>query len=402
MRQYIRAETKRLISTLPGFLTALSGTLLLIVLTVFLAAYFLPEVLEVTPFRVGICAGGEDVTINYISEYIKQMDSTEGLVEFQEIPFQEIAGGQEISQRKVQERMEEEGLTACIVIPERTAESVMDGTNIPVQVFMSGSVGNTEQYLQQKLLTLLTEYSAVLIDVPQAETLLLYEIQAEHPEETGRVLDLFHFGLVLERENWFERETVSAFGSVDVDEYYLAAGAALLFIFWGLGSGSFFRNQEKDLPLLLERQGIPLLFQQGVKQALYIALYLIPVFALTVSAKDIKMAVPALLCAVMLSLQCSFFFELAPSAASGVIVNCVWGFAAFLGAGGMLPPVFMPKFVTEICGRLPAGICLELLLQRAAGKRSAGGDMAGLCLLWCLLFGVLGQLVFCGKQRSRV
>lgn len=401
MRQYIRAEAKRLLLTLPGFLTVLSGTLLLFALTVFLTESFLPEVLEVAPFRVGICAGGEDITINYISEYIKQMESTEDLVEFQEIPFQEMLEEQEISRRKVQEIMGEKELTACIVIPERTAESVMDGTNIPVQVFVEKSADSTERYLQQRLLTLLTEYSAVLIDVPQAETLLLYEMQAENPEETGRVLDLFHFGLVLGREDWFEKETVSAFDSIDADAYYLAAGAALLFIFWGLGSGSFFRNQERDLPLLLERQGIPLPFQQGVKQVLYILWYLIPVLALTVASKETEMAVPALLCGVMLSLQCSFFFELAPSAASGVVVNCIWGFAAFLGAGGMLPAVFLPEFLTKACGGLPAGICLELSLQCAAGKRSADGSMMGLCLLWCMIFGALGQFVFWKKQRSR-
>lgn len=423
MWQYIKIEAKRLISTLPGFLAALLGTLLLAFVIVVLAGNFLPEALKITPFRVGLCVEGGGVTANYISEYVEQMDSINGLLEFREIPFQEIRGNREnqeiqrnqgiqenqkpqetreISGQKIQEIMGREELTACIVVPERTAESVMDGTNIPVQVFMGGNADNTERYLQQRLLTLLTEYGAALIDVPQAETLLLYEMQAENAEETGRVLDLFHFGLVLDRENWFEENKINAFGSVSAGEYYLAAGAALLFLFWGLGSGSFFREQEKNLPLLLKRRGISLCFQQGVKQTLYIALYLIPALLLSVGMRNIKMVVPVLICSVMLSLQCSFFFELAPSVASGVILNSIWGLAVFLGAGGMLPAVFLPEFLTKVCGRLPAGICLELLLQSMAGKRSAGGGVIEFGLLWCLVFGVLGQLVFCGKQRNKV
>ena len=402
MRQYIKIELKRLLLTLPGFFAALSGTLLFGLLTVFLALNFLPEVLEVEPFRVGLWVEEGDAAANYVSEYVKQMDSVKGLVEFREITSGEIWEAQGISRRKIQETMETEGLAACIIIPERTAQSIMDGTNIPVQVFVSGSADGADHYLQQRMLMLLTEYGAALIDVPQAETLLLYEMQIENPEETGRVLDLFHFGLVLERESWFEREYISAFGSMEMEEYYLGAGAALLLIFWGLGSGSFFRQQEKNLPLLLERRGIPLFFQQGVKQMLYIVLYLTPALLLSVGMRNVKMTVPVLLCSVMMSLQCSFFFELAPGTASGLVLNCIWGFAVFLGAGGVLPAVFLPKFLAGICSRLPAGICLEMLLQNMAGKSGMSGEKAGWCLLWCLVFGILGQLVFYRKQRSRL
>ncbi|MBD5550278.1 MAG: hypothetical protein HDQ96_03750 [Lachnospiraceae bacterium] len=409
MRQYIKMEAKRFFYTLPGFFLALFTTALFVIVVVFLAKNILPEVLEVRPFQVGLCVEGEDFTAAYIREYIGQMESTEGLVNFREIPFEEIQNiqvtppeMQEISDQKVQMILEREELTACIIIPERTAESIMDGTNIPVRVVMGAGTENTERYLQKRLLTLLTECGAALIDVPQAETLLLYEMQMESPEEIGRILDLFHFGLVLEREDWFDRETISAFGSIDIKEYYLAAGLTLLLLFWGLGSGSFFREQGKNLPLLLERQGLPLIYQQSVKQILFFMLYLIPVVLFLVQSKSIKAAIPLLLCGMMLSLQCGFFFELAPTAASGVVLNSIWGFAGFLGAGGVLPSVFLPKFLTGICDRLPAGICMELLLQNAAGKRGAGGNVVWRCLLWCLIFGISGQLVFYGKQRSKV
>lgn len=402
MGQYIKIETKRLLHTLPGFLSSLLSTVLLALLILFLAGDFLPEVLEVKPFRIGLCVEGSDMMSDYVKNYVQQMESTEDLVEFQEMERGEI------------EKALQEELTACILIPERTAQSIMDGTNIPIQVFMGAGADNAERYLQRRLLTLLTECGAVMIDVPQAETLLLYEMQVEDPQELGMTLDLFHFGLVTDRENWFEKEMLNAFGSAGLKEYYLAAGLSLVLLFWGLGCGSFFREQG-NLPLLLERREIPLFFQQGVKQALFIGLYLAPVLLLDAAANvgggsipallstaDMgKMMVLLLLCSAMLALQCSFFFQLAPTAAGGIVCNGIWALAGFFGAGGVLPSVFLPKVVTGICGSLPAGICMELLLQMVTGKGNADGKMVGIMLLWCLLFGLGGQLIFYQKQWSK-
>mgnify|MGYP006865372423 CR=1 FL=1 len=402
MGQYIKIETKRLLHTLPGFLSSLLSTVLLALLILFLAGDFLPEVLEVKPFRIGLCVEGSDMMSDYVKNYVQQMESTEDLVEFQEMERGEI------------EKALQEELTACILIPERTAQSIMDGTNIPIQVFMGAGVDNAERYLQKRLLTLLTECGAVMIDVPQAETLLLYEMQVEDPQELGMTLDLFHFGLVTDRENWFEKEMLNAFGSAGLKEYYLAAGLSLVLLFWGLGCGSFFREQG-NLPLLLERRRIPLFFQQGVKQALFIGLYLAPVLLLAAAANVGGGRIPALLstadmgkmmfllllCSAMLALQCSFFFQLAPTAAGGIVCNGIWALTGFFGAGGVLPSVFLPKTVTGVCGSLPAGICMELLLQMVTGKGNAGGKTAGIILLWCLLFGLGGQLVFYRKQWSK-
>lgn len=400
MRQYIKIEAKRFFHTLPGFFLSLITAVLFAAVIVFLAESILPEVLEVKPFRVGLCMEGEDFAAAYIREYVKQMDSTEGLVEFREIPFEEIAEIWGNSEEERQSILEEEGLTACIIIPEKTAQSIMDGSNIPVRVVMSRGADHTERYLQQRLLTLLTECGVALIDVPQAETLLLYEMQVEEPEEMGRILDLFHFGLVLERDSWFENETVSAFGNVGINEYYMAAGMTLVLLLWGAGIGSFLRTPENGMSVLLKRRGVSSLFQRGVKQTLFFLWYLILFLALMIWAKDAGLLPFVLTCSIMLTMQCGFFFEVSPTAAAGTMLCVVWGLVGLFGAGGVLPAVFLPETLTEICGRLPAGICLKLLLEIVARKRGADGKMLGFCLLWCVVFGVAGQLVSLVRQRK--
>ncbi|MEY8523266.1 ABC transporter permease [Lachnospiraceae bacterium 38-10] len=391
MWQYIKLETKRLFHTLPGFFLSLAGTVLFIFLIVILAENFLPKVLEVKPFRIGLCVEGNDRMSDYVRDYILQMESTKDLVEFQEM-----------SQQEIQEALQKSVLTAGIVIPEKTVESVMDGSNTPIRVLMGANADNTEQYLQERLIRSLIECGAVLIDVPQAETLLLYEMQAENPKELGTVLDLFHFGLVLERESWFEEVEISVFGNADAEEYYLASALTLFLIFWGLGSGSFFREQEKSLPLLLGRKGISFFCQAGIKQSLYILWYLVPVLLLSIGSKNGDAIIPGFFCAAMLALQCSFFFQLAPTPAGGIVLSVVWGLAGFFGAGGILPTVFLPKTLTQVCGVLPAGICMEVLLRLTTEKRGTGWRAAGITILWCLLFGLGGQLIFYTRQRSKM
>lgn len=431
MRQYIKVEVKRFFHILPGFFWAVVTVLLFSVLLFSLARRFLPETLTVIPFRVGLCVEGDDLMSNYVNGYIRQMDSIEGLMKFEEVSADEIfeermtpsldtreAGA--ISRRKVQDLLEKKKFAACIVIPERTVQSVMDGTNIPVQVVMAAGTEHAERYLQERLLALLTECGAVMIDVPQAETLLLYEMQVENPEKLGQTLDLFHFGLVLGREDWFVTETISAFGGADLEEYYFAAGLTLFFLFWGLGCGSFFRTGEDNMPLLLARKGVMLPCQHAIRQGVYILWYLTVFFVLSgifVVQKSMggntggdmleAVAVPSpallflgILCAVMLALQSSFFFEIVPTTAGGIALNAVFGFLEFFGAGGILPPVFLPRAMTELCGRLPGGICMEWMLRNIAGNGKMDGKMVGGCLLWCLIFGTAGVLVFCVKHGA--
>ena len=92
VRQYIKIEAKRFLHILPGFMISLFTAVLLAAFFVFLAGRLLPEALEVKPFQVGLYMEGEDFASAAIREYVSQMESTEGLVEFRETSSEEIDG----------------------------------------------------------------------------------------------------------------------------------------------------------------------------------------------------------------------------------------------------------------------------------------------------------------------
>lgn len=387
-QQYVKTEFNILFHTLPTFFLSLLGTALLLCVLLILSLRLLPESLKIQPFQIGLCVEGTDRMSAYVQEYVKGMESTEDLMVFREMTVKEAEAS-----------LQNGELTACIIIPERTAESVMDGTNIPVQVILKDGTDHTGSYLQQRLLAELAECGAALIDVPQAETLFLYELQVENAEELGEVLDLFHFGLVLGRENWFREEKISTFGSIETEEYYLTAGLTLLFLFWGIGMGSFFSGRDRQLSLLLKRRGISCTVQEAVKQGVFFLPYLIPASVIFFRFGKAEMLLPVLVLAVMFSLQCAFFFQIAPTVSVGIVLNSIWGIAGFFSAGGMLPAVFLPKVLYDFGNRLPAGLCMELLRQAAAGKFYGNGKITGVCLLWCLLFGAGSRFALSVRQR---
>ena len=151
------------------------------------------------------------------------MKSTEGILEFDvwdETPRPE--------------EMESEELAACIIIPEKTPVSILNGENVPVKIFFPQHVNNTQWYLQTKLIRGLAESGMTYIDVPQTESILLYEILADDEQETKQqleqIIDLFHLRMVMERESWFQDQTVKKMGAYQFKEYYLASAAVLILL----------------------------------------------------------------------------------------------------------------------------------------------------------------------------
>ncbi len=116
-------------------------------------------------------------------------------------------------------------------------------------------------------------------------------------------------------------------------------------------------------------------FQNTISQVMFYLPYLLLVFIMILWMKKVGIVLPFLFLSIMLSLQCSFFFQLAPTAAGGIVFNGIWGLISFFIAGGMLPSVFLPHGLTDIGNKLPAGICMKMLLDMITGKAAVDGEL---------------------------
>ena len=366
-------ELKRFIQYSTAFFISLLVTGLLALFLVLLAEGLLPDSLHMQPFKVGLCVEGEDLVSEYIKSYVTSMKSTEGIWEF------------EVKEKiPTVQQMEEENLAACIIIPERTVDTILSGENIPIQVCFPKHVNNTQWYLQTRLIRGLTKCGATYIDVPQTETILLYEKMAdsdmEIKQQLEQVLDVFHFRMVMERENWFLEKTIPKLGAYGLKEYYVSSAAVFILLLCGMGIGGYLCCSSTKEKLLLERNGFSIGRQYGFGRVVYfIPYFLFVVFFIGMLGNGfgsslgifgdglgisfgIKNVGLLLLMAVVACLQSAFIFQIFEKASSGVFTLFIWNIVGFICAGGLLPDAFLPEKVTKVASILPQGMLLRNML----------------------------------------
>lgn len=376
---YFYTELKRLFQYSVGFFMSLLVAGLLCVVLILLAGGLLPETLQVKPFRVAVCVEGEDLISEYIKSYIQNMKSTEGILEFDvwdETPRPE--------------EMESEELAACIIIPEKTPVSILNGENVPVKIFFPQHVNNTQWYLQTKLIRGLAESGMTYIDVPQTESILLYEILSDDEQETKQqleqIIDLFHLRMVMERESWFQDQTVKKMGAYQFKEYYLASAAVLILLLWGVGIGGYICGQQMQWKLLQKRRGVSLFWQYFYSRVVFCIPYvlfliccigmLIFVNGSTSAGNAITGKVCYRLCwmVILAALQSALFFQLFEKTSSGIFALLVWNLAGYVCAGGVLPDAFLPEKVTKAAGFLSQGICMQNMLSIVSQEKGMMGQ----------------------------
>lgn len=376
---YFYTELKRLFQYSAGFFMSLLVAGLLCVVLILLAGGLLPETLQVKPFQVAVCVEGEDLISEYIKSYIQNMKSTEGILEFDvwdEAPRPE--------------EMESEELAACIIIPEKTPVSILNGENVPVKIFFPQHVNNTQWYLQTKLIRGLAESGMTYIDVPQTESILLYEILSDDEQETKQqleqIIDLFHLRMVMERESWFQDQTVKKMGAYQFKEYYLASAAVLILLLWGVGIGGYICGQQMQWKLLQKRRGVSLFWQYFYSRVVFCIPYvlfliccigmLIFVNGSTSAGNAITGKVCYRLCwmVILAALQSALFFQLFEKTSSGIFALLAWNLAGYVCAGGVLPDAFLPEKVTKAAGFLPQGICMQNMLSIVSQEKGMMGQ----------------------------
>ena len=376
---YFYTELKRLFQYSAGFFMSLLVAGLLCAVLILLAGGLLPETLQVKPFQVAVCVEGEDLISEYIKSYIQNMKSTEGILEFDvwdEAPRPE--------------EMESEELAACIIIPEKTPVSILNGENVPVKIYFPQHVNNTQWYLQTKLIRGLAESGMTYIDVPQTESILLYEILSDDEQETKQqleqIIDLFHLRMVMERESWFQDQTVKKMGAYQFKEYYLASAAVLILFLWGVGIGGYICGQQMQWKLLQKRRGVSLFWQYFYSRVVFCIPYvlfliccigmLIFVNGSTSAGNAITGKVCYRLCwmVILAALQSALFFQLFEKTSSGIFALLVWNLAGYVCAGGVLPDAFLPEKVTKAAGFLPQGICMQNMLSIVSQEKGMMGQ----------------------------
>lgn len=312
---------------------------------------------------VAVVAKEDDSTGRMALSMLGSMDSVESICDFVETTESEARKG-----------LREGRYYAALLIPPRMVEGIMDGTNTPVTVLLSGQ-GDLETLLLRQL----TESGAQILGEAQAGIYAADFYCQQHGIEglipqVENFLNRVYLDYALHRSGWFRMVSVSALGQMDLTAYYGTTAAALLLFLAGIPCAGFICRDPQALRDKLRAEGIPdgiqLLTKILAVAALLLSMSLIlsvPVSAglsrfgergLEINWKTVSATVLAVLvCASVIV----FSFEAADGLVAGAMVLFVLAGAMIFLSGGLLPPAFLPPLLKSCSEWIPAAAVRGLL-----------------------------------------
>lgn len=337
--------------------------------------------------------------------YVENMESTSKFCHFRQTTEQE---GFEL--------LKEGEAAALILLPEQLVEGIMNGTNPTVDIYFPKNAG-----LEPMLFRELTESGEGLLRVAQAQIYGAYDAAVEYglTEQLSRMeaeIDSYNLAFALDRLALYDTEKVSAFGSMNVIQFYLASGLVLFLLLAGTAMYPVVQREPAALCRQLERQGTGLAWQNfcqwfcgilcmGMLCAVLWAVMKIgaafmPDAAALLTAggrNGYSMGARLGILALVVVAATTFIYmlySLAGSRTSGILLVFLLSVAMVWLSGGLVPSMFLPETMQKVGEKLPTAY-----LIRAAGGLLAGRGAAitGRCVAalagYTVLFGVTAYLV---------
>lgn len=339
---------------------------------------------------VAVVTDAEDTMGQMALSMLGSMDSVESICDFVET-----------TEPEAREGLKEGRYYAALLIPPGMVEGIMDGTNTPVRVLLSGQGG-----LETLLLKQLTESGARMLGASQAGIYAAdFYCGEQGMEELIPQVEVFlnkvYLDYAMNRDGWFGKRTVSALGEMDLPGYYGTTALALLLFLMGIPCAAFSCRESLALENKLRAEGIGPAAQLLVKILAAAVLLLAALFLLAVpvsaglsrwGVRGLAFSGYGVLCAVLAVLVCAsmmiFCFEAARGLLAGAMLLFVLTGAFIFLSGGLLPAAFLPEILRALSGWNP-GAAVRGLLGPLFGYE-AGGQAGMAALVSFLVFFGLG------------
>lgn len=312
---------------------------------------------------VAVVTDLDDATGQMALSMLGSMDSVESICDFVET-----------TEPEAREGLKEGRYYAALLIPPRMVEGIMDGTNTPVRVLLSGQRG-----LETLLLRQLTESGAQMLDAAQAGIYAAdFYCGEEGMEQMIPEVELFlnrvYLDYAMNRESWFRKLTVSALGEMDLLGYYGTTAITLLLFLMGIPCAAFCCREPMALEEKLRAEGIGSCARLSVKilAAAVLLLAAALLLAVPVSAglslwgmRGLTFGGYSAFCAAAAVLVCAslivFCFEAADSLLAGTMLLFALTGALIFLSGGLLPAAFLPEILRRFSWCNPASAVRGLL-----------------------------------------
>lgn len=270
---------------------------------------------------------------------------------------------------------EEEALAALkegkvqtvIALPPYFYESVDSGENIPATLYVSKNAD-----LNVKIFAELLKSGVWMLQIAEAGAYAMLDVaEADRPTETGwseagNVVAYIYLTEAITRSRVFDRQLLSAIGSVNYAQFYFLVALLVILLLQGWNFAHLYQKKNRVLVQKLKAEGLGMAGQTIVQLTVMTLLLWVQAMLLYYGAYGITRAVRISLLIsdgivvgglFILAFSMACFFHLVYAIAGGDISGCVLLFAVnlfmILVSGIWIPGDYMPEVLQRISGFMP-------------------------------------------------
>ncbi|MCM1254394.1 MAG: ABC transporter permease [Clostridium sp.] len=358
-----KLELKRTIKLLPAML--LEAVLLLGILgaVTFGASKLLYKDSPMIQITVAVIEEEENPLTDLALNYIQSMESIAATCRFLIVPQDEGFA-----------MLRDGGAAAALVLPGGMIDGIMNGNNVPVQVYFPENAGIESAFLKE-----LTDAGVQMLRVAQAQIYGIYDTAKNYGAlEQLSVLegdiDSYNLAFALDRLALFQTKEISATGNLSAVQYAIASGVVFFLLMLGMACYPVMQSYPAVLQGQLMRQGIGA-GKQCIGKWLcgvcsmeigFFALFLFVKIVLKMSGHEawlpkIRMR-QGLLCVFIVLCVTTFvyfIFQLADNGTAAILLLFFLSIVMIYCSGGFLPSAFLPEAVIKAGRFLPTTYLIE-------------------------------------------
>lgn len=356
---YLICEGKRIGKRLPVIAGCMIVLAVICMLLVYLANSYWYHSSRNALFQVGLVREK-----NETEEYSDLMDKALIMVQ-NTASVSSLLSFQEVEEEDGFRKMKQGELQALLVIPNHTAENIMNGKNTPVQLYLNS---DTETETVSKLMKELTVCGVSLLDTAESLVYAQYDVyyqqnQLDELSKDNWELDQYNLNLAINRENTFSQKMVSEVGNLTLRERYIASGILLMFLLSGVAWCGYF-NENNEMQEQLRRRGIGRVLQWNGK-VFVLGLFYSIFYMTTLSIIAKKFQIMNITLALQLAFLTVLFFgcsyQIANKKESGILIIAILSIGLIYLSGGIIPTPLLPENFQQVGKYLPTSWMIQVI-----------------------------------------
>lgn len=351
---YIILEHKRFFKSMPHILIGTIALSLLAGLIAFCAENILsPDSSDDYKVKVALVIEDDSPLMEMLADMLKKSDCITASCELIDTDY-------DTAQRMVASNE----AAASIIIPEHFAESIQNGSNLPINVEFADNSTVIALILRQ-----LSIAGAGTLSAAQAGIYAQYDIyksygMTSYDNEANMYLNDAYLKYVLERGKMFHKMPAYPTGNISIPEYYKCAGVSLVLLLISICCPAFLCGTDNVFENYCTSKGISYPVRFLAKLLVLSAFCTILLFMPFHSVIQIAVLIPAVICSNCIAI---FIYRLCASPSVGIFAVFIFNFISAFLSGYFIPVSFLPKIIKDLSSFMPAHLILNQVKYAANG-----------------------------------